>query len=422
MEATAIQLVARRFDFSPDSAVCQHLVRRTFAALEENDRRHGIVRLQPFTVRIERNGAQLHVSLLDPDLVSRLVGGAPLGQVLRQRREQAFKQMLHGDPQVTMDDVRSLLCPAERLAGGGRLPRAKAPLVADVDQCRMNLAKLRQMTAVSDDLIPAVEQLAEPPAEVFAQLGPVIEQEGRSPELARSLISHLDDLRQRFCPSLDELAPGQLMAVALDIRDRRMSRKMRLRSQVPVRLTLYHEAELAAFEQLGPRDRGAMDALLGKRLARMLTEAYCQGGLLSMTLLGVLTHLSAARAARLVDLFETQHQLILPTPGTIHDAGTKLTHKAQVVRLHLSGMECPQIARQTFHTEEAVDRYLDDFERTLIAVGHQLPSYLLPRVLKLSKHVVQQYEALIEKHIGDVEAVRELLLNRGVDLRNEALA
>lgn len=421
MEATAYEMVARRFDFGQGSAICQHLVQRTFAALENDERRQGVVRVAPFNLRLDWRGVRLAVPLMSEQITSQLVNGVPLGQVLRQQREETFKQLLRTDPSVSMDDVRRLLAPAELLAAGGRVPASKTR-VKDIEQCRMDLARLREVLSVPATLVPAPEELADPPAPVVSRVGPVIEQEGRSPELARSLISHLLALRERFCPRLDALAPGQLVAVALDVRDRRMSLKMRLRAHVPVRLTLYHDAELAALERIAPRDRDAVDEVLARRIARMLTEAYCQGGLLSLTQVGLLTHLSSSRVGRLVDQFEARHGLILPTPGTIHDAGTKLTHKAAVVRMHLAGKECVRIARETFHTEEAVDRYIDDFERVLIAHGHKLPSHLMPRVLRLSKHVVEQYEDLIAELIGDVQQVRELLLSRGVELPQEAAA
>ena len=421
LSASAYQVVSKRFDFGPESAICKHLVQRTSAAIEADERHRGIIRVAPFTLRLERYSTSLPVSLLNDQIVAQLVSAVPFGQVLRELREQTFKQLLQTEPSLSMDEVRRLLAPSELLAAGGRIPRSQ-PLIKDIEKCRLDLARLRQVVSVPEALIPAVEQLADPPASVIAQVGPAIEQEGRSPELARSLISHLLALRERFCPRFDELSPGQLVAVALDVRDRRMSRKMRLRAHVPVRLTLYHDAELAILERVGPRDRDTVDELLGLRVARLLTEAYCQGGLLSLNLVGLLTHQSPSRVGRLVDQFEARHQLILPTPGTIHDAGSKLTHKTMVVQMHLSSMECKQIARETFHTEEAVDRYIDDFERTLIAVGHGLPSHLLPRVLKLGRHVVKQYELLIAEHIGDIDKVRELLLARGIDIRQEEAA
>ncbi|NOY27468.1 MAG: DUF1670 domain-containing protein [Oligoflexia bacterium] len=421
VEATAYQVVSRRFDFGLDSAICQHLVQRTFAALADEERRRGVQRVPPFTLRLDVKGHSLDVPLVNEPVVRQLVAGTPLAQVQQKLREALFKRLLRRDPSVEMDDVRRMLAPSALLACYGGAPARPARL-EQTDDYRMDLRRLRETLSVPEALVPAPQELSDPPAAVVEQIGPVIEQEGRSPESARALISHLQALRQRFCARLDELSPGQLVAVATDLRDRRLALKTRLRAHVPVRLTLYHEAELAALQRLGPRDHKAVDQVLSSRVARLLTEAYCQGGLLSLTLVAMLTQQSPARVGRLVNAFEAAQKLILPTPGTIHDAGSKMTHKALVVRMHLEGKECKQIARQTFHTEEAVDRYVDDFERTLIARAHGLPASLLPRVLKLGAHVVQQYEALIAQHIGDTEQVRIFLRERGIDIDQEAVA
>jgi len=420
VEASAYRFIAPRFDFDVNSVVGRHLVHRTFAALEDEEHRRGVHhRVAPFTLRLDWKGLTLPVPLLDNELAARLVAGEPFGQVLRQRREMVFKELLTRDPTVTMDNVRRLLAPTELLVRGAR--RLRSPLgPSETDPCRVDLARLRSMLSVSEELVAAPEELPPPPVSVLDQVGPIIEKEGRSPELARSFISHLLALRERFCPCLDDLAPGQLVAIALDLRDRRMNLKTGLRAHLPVRLTLYHEAEIAALEQLGPWDRAAVDQILQRRVARLLTESYCQGGLLSLMLVGVLTHQTSVRIAQLVDQFEVTHQLILPTPGTIHDAGSKLTHKALIVRMHLEGMDCKEIARETFHSEEAAGRYVDDFERTLIAYAHGIPSSLLPHVLKLGQHVVTQYEELIAEHLGGMEQVRALLRTRGVQIEEDA--
>jgi hypothetical protein len=415
LEIAASQVAARRFDFGRDSAVARHLIQRTLAAISDDERGHGIYRVAPFTLKLDVAGHTLPVSLLDTDLTSRLLAGEPLGQALRSRRDALFKELLQREPALTMDQVRRIMAPTEILAAGGRLPRrADVATTGDPHSCRMDLAQLRTTLAVPDTLLPSPEELIPAPASVLAKVGPAIEKEGRSPEMARSFISHMVALRQRFCPRFDELQPGQLVAVALDVSDRRMSLKTRYRAHVPVRLTLYTEAELAALEQLGPWDRQRLDDILGRRVARLLTEAYCQGGLLSLTLVGLLTHQRPGRVSNLVNQFEAACGLVLPTPGSIHDAGSKLTHKAAIVRLHLAGMDCKRIARETFHCEEAVGRYVDDFERVLIACAHGLPSSLLPRLLKLGPHVVSQYQDLISRHIGAADDVRALLHSRGV--------
>lgn len=429
METSAYQMCASRFDFGINSAILRHLVQRTFAALEDYDRQNRIQRAQPFTLTINWRGQVVPVSLLNPNIVSQLLSGTPPGQVTRAIAENLFKELLRRDETVTMEDVRRLLCPASLLSCGGYYPRGKKEpaATANIDTFRMDLAKLRQELSVPADLVPLPEELPPPPQTVLAAVGPVIEKEGRSEESARSFISHLMALRERFCPPLDQLRAGQLVAVALDQRDRRMSTPMKFRAHVPVRLTVYHEAEIAALERLGPQDRQAIDEILEQRVARILTEAYCQGGLLSILLVSLLTHQSTSRTTRLVNHFEALHQLILPTPGTILDAGSKLTHKAAIVRLHLTGADCKQIALQTFHAEEAVSRYIDDFERTLLAVAYDLPMQTLCRVLKLSKGLVEQYLALIAEHIGDIDAVKSLVNQKDKNIKqintlNEATA
>ena len=53
----------------------------------------------------------------------------------------------------------------------------------------------------------------------------------------------------------------------------------------------------------------------------------------------------------------------MPYRGTIHDLGPTVTHKRDIVRLKLQKMSTPEIARSTKHSEEAVDRYINDYER-----------------------------------------------------------
>ena len=72
------------------------------------------------------------------------------------------------------------------------------------------------------------------------------------------------------------------------------------------------------------------------------------------------------------------------------------------------------------HCEEAVGRYIDDFERVLIAQAHGLPAALLPRVLKLGAHVVAQYDELIRELIGGSQDVQALLVQRGIDVEEQA--
>ena len=67
----------------------------------------------------------------------------------------------------------------------------------------------------------------------------------------------------------------------------------------------------------------------------------------------------------------------LPLRGYVVDMGSFPTHKAAVVRLYLSGLTTPEIARRTYHSKEAVDRYIRGFERVRLLAAkftrEQLP-------------------------------------------------
>lgn len=54
---------------------------------------------------------------------------------------------------------------------------------------------------------------------------------------------------------------------------------------------------------------------------------------------------------------------ILPLKGTILDQGASPTHKGIVMQLYEKKIAPPDIARQTGHSLEAVDRYISDYER-----------------------------------------------------------
>lgn len=420
VENIACQHGARSFDFGMDSAVCRHLVQRAFRTFEDEELRQDVHRHPPFTLRLDYRGSIFAVPLLDQELAGRLVAGEPINQLLRERRELLFKDLFRRHSQASFDELRRMLAPWELVAAKPHKDASKLS-VQSIESFRVDLQALKKNLALPIDLAAPPFELPPPAVSVLRALSPAIEAEGRSPEMAKVFVSTMQGLRQRFCLPLEELAPGQLCAIALDITDRRMHLNTRYRRHLPVRLTLYNEMELASLERLTLWDRAALDELLARRIARLFTEAYCQGGLLSVQLVALLTHQTPARVTRLINHFEASHSLILPTPGTIHDAGSKFTHKGAIVRLHLAGKTCQEIAYDTFHSEEAVSRYIDDFERTLIAQAHKLPPGILPRILKISPHVLEQYQAIISQEIGDSSALERLLAQRH-NSQKEALA
>ena len=124
-----------------------------------------------------------------------------------------------------------------------------------------------------------------------------------------------------------------------------------------------------------------------------------------MVHLSFLLQLSTAIVGKMVSRFEEKHPIILPTPATIHDMGSKFTHKALIPRLHLDGFNAKEISRKTYHSCESISSYLRTFETLLVLIAHDLPQGLLPHIVRLGPSVVVQYLDLIKDYIGDVDAV-----------------
>ena len=77
--------------------------------------------------------------------------------------------------------------------------------------------------------------------------------------------------------------------------------------------------------------------------------------------------------------------------------GSFPTHKAAVVRLYLDGLTTPDIAARTYHSKEAVDRYIQGFERVRL-LATKFSREELPLLTGMSEGLVAQYLDLLEAH------------------------
>ena len=133
------------------------------------------------------------------------------------------------------------------------------------------------------------------------------------------------------------------------------------------------------------------------RFVRWCFEAYEQGGVLTLLDLSVLSGMSEHYAAELLREYEAEQGKVVPTRGTVHDIGPSVTHKAEVIRRWLRHESPAQIARTIEHSQEAVDRYIADFQKVRL-LAQKFPSAELPPLTGLSASVVQQYLDLLREY------------------------
>jgi len=220
-------------------------------------------------------------------------------------------------------------------------------------------------------------------AEEFPKLfGPVIRD-----HIAQALL----ELFTRQVRETSTLEPGQILWNAVDIYTRADSPNRRF---IPVVLTMVNEQDIRN------RTKGlSMKEIRAQSTARILREAYQQGGLLSMRDISLLCWHSSPAPSSWRKYYEHAHKCELPHPGNLQDMGSCVTHKEQIVYKAIVEKKDPvQVANESKHTQQAVDRYLKDFHRVQTVYNHNPDPDYISLVTNISKSVVNQYINLIETY------------------------
>jgi hypothetical protein len=103
---------------------------------------------------------------------------------------------------------------------------------------------------------------------------------------------------------------------------------------------------------------------LRQKAVRLCEQAYRQGALLSNCDLAELLGHDDPSIARELSRHERETGKLVPRRATLHDVGTGLTHKRIICLMrYAQGKPADLVARETYHSLEAVDRYLGQFDR-----------------------------------------------------------
>jgi hypothetical protein len=189
-----------------------------------------------------------------------------------------------------------------------------------------------------------------------------------------------------------DLEPGQLVYHAPAIGERGGRGKTMANTKlVPVRLTVVADEDHDAI-----RDHLPAAGRREIRVRRLTHEAYAQGAVLSCADVGIVAGCSPG-AVSVTAVALRRRGEYLPLRGYVVDMGSFPTHKAGIVRLYLEGLTTPDIAARTYHSKEAVDRYIRGFERVRLLAA-KFAREELPLLTVMSEPLVDQYLALIDEH------------------------
>ena len=169
----------------------------------------------------------------------------------------------------------------------------------------------------------------------------------------------LDVVNEHLLPR-ERLTHGQVlwMGISIDTPPRRHQTIADV-DLVPVVL------DLSTHDDIDCRiERKTLEERLLKKVIRLCEQAYSQEALLSNCDLAEILGTNDSRIARLLAAHERRTGRVVPRRATLHDVGTGITHKSIICRKrYVEGKESHQIAAETYHSLEAVDSYLGQYDR-----------------------------------------------------------
>lgn len=187
------------------------------------------------------------------------------------------------------------------------------------------------------------------------------------------------------------IKPGQILWNAIHKDTRADSRNRKL---VPVVLTIVADEDISFLENKRKISENRQNII-----ARITQEAYDQGALLSMRDIGLLlaSHVEGISTDR--KKYEQKHSCSLPHTGTLHDMGSCITHKCQIVYKYVIEKKDPVIiAKETNHSLKAVDHYLKDFNRVKLLYMDNKPVEYIKAATAMPVFVINQYIKIIDQY------------------------
>ena len=194
--------------------------------------------------------------------------------------------------------------------------------------------------------------------------------------------------------SREALRHGQVLWMGIATEERPGWCKPLSRMQlVPLLLELVTDQDIDAILK-----REKAGARLPRRCPRLCRQAHKQGGLLSNCDLAVLLGRSDSTVAQVLADYERNHDCLVPRRARLHDVGTGLTHKRVICwKRYGEGKTSEQVARESYHGIEAVDRYLGQFDRVRHCRRQEFSEQETAYVLGCSRALVAEYRAIDEQ-------------------------
>jgi hypothetical protein len=199
---------------------------------------------------------------------------------------------------------------------------------------------------------------------------------GCSPFVSEAIVTVVHDV---YLPVLDtqaNLKPGQMLFQCLSMRNGSTTR-IADAEQVTVVLTI----DGGKVDQDVRKQKG-IDGLRRFRICRLCSEAYNQGGLLTVEDVAYrLLNVGERTIVRDLSLIRKEGENP-PLRSTIKDMGRTISHKAILIKNWLKGDELSDLNRKYNHSFSAIESYINTFKR-VVFLKHE--GYTVERIAYMQK-------------------------------------
>jgi hypothetical protein len=217
---------------------------------------------------------------------------------------------------------------------------------------------------------------------------------------AIAMIERILETLEAFIQPASMLKPGQMLWMAV-VHDgsKHAHKPMKEIPQVPVVLDLVTDDDLDALA------RGEDYRVVRRgRHARLLEQAFAQGGVLAQSDLAAITVLHRTQISDDITRFRKTEGRILPYRGSVQDVGATLSHKIEVARLLEAGHLEPEICQllSPVHTLQSVENYAQTYKNVLKLLERGFAPWEVSGILSINQRLVASYTDIIGEHHPDV--------------------
>jgi len=219
---------------------------------------------------------------------------------------------------------------------------------------------------------------------------------------ATAVVNVVHEIYDTYLEASTEVKPGQMRLTIISA-EAPPNKSLDQSQQVTAVLTMYDEQK-----DLQLKKEGGTVALRRHRIRRLCREAYQQGGLLTVEdLANRLLNCGERTISR--DLKALREEgIVPPLRSTVKDMGRGVSHRELVVEHWLEGKEYSEIARETYHSIDAVQNYVSKFKRTVALTSEGFGAKDIAFILSISPDLVRSFQAMHQNLPATAHRQREL--------------